>query len=89
MCLLACLLAVAYLTEIHDDALMNLLPQVSSEDLNEGDLEGWDLAVHEDSRQVQLHLETYVHLGEAARRERGDAINNDCRTSHPRLCLAK
>lgn len=51
-----------YLTEIHDNALMNLLPQVSPEDLNEGDLQRGDLAMHEDSRQVKLHLETYVHL---------------------------
>lgn len=41
---------------------MNLLPQVSPEDLNEGDLQCWDLAVHEDSSQIKLHLETDVHL---------------------------
>lgn len=41
---------------------MNLLPQVSPEDLNEGDLQRWDLAVHEDSGQIELHLETDVHL---------------------------
>lgn len=51
-----------YLTEIHDNALMNLLPQVSPEYLNEGDLQCGDLAVHEDSCQVKLHLETHVHL---------------------------
>lgn len=51
-----------YLTEIHDNALMDLLPQVSPEDLNEGDLQRWDLAVHEDSCQVKLHLETHIHL---------------------------
>lgn len=73
-----CLLIVVYLTEIHDDALMNLLPQVSPEDLNEGDLEGWDLAVHEDSSQVQLHLETYVHLQETSRER--DTIKNDCKS---------
>lgn len=50
------------LTKIHDDALMNLLPQVSSEDLNEGDLQCWDLAVHEYSSQIKLHLETDIHL---------------------------
>lgn len=50
------------LTEIHDDALMNLLPQVSSEDLNEGDLQCGNLAVHENARQVELHLETDIHL---------------------------
>lgn len=50
------------LTKIHNNALMNLLPQVSSEDLNEGDLQRWDFAVHEDSGQIELHLETNVHL---------------------------
>lgn len=52
----------AYLTQVHNDALMDLLPQVSSEDLDEGDLQGGDLAMHEDARQVQLHLKAYVHL---------------------------
>lgn len=51
-----------YLTEIHDNALMDLLPQVSPEDLNEGDLQCGDFAVHEDSCQVKLHLETHIHL---------------------------
>lgn len=51
-----------HLTEIHDDALVNLLPQVSPEDLNEGDLQRGDLAVHKDSCQVKLYLETHVHL---------------------------
>ena len=32
------------------------------EDLNEGDLECGDFAVHEDACQVQLHLETHVHI---------------------------
>ncbi len=41
---------------------MNLLPQVSPEDLNEGDLQCGDFAVHEDSCQVKLYLETHVHL---------------------------
>lgn len=46
----------AHLTQVHDDGLVDLLPQVSAEDLDEGDLERRDLAVHEDARQVQLHL---------------------------------
>jgi len=29
---------------------------VSSENLDEGDLEGWDLSVHEDASQVELDL---------------------------------
>jgi hypothetical protein len=36
---------------------------VGAEDLNEGDLEGGDLAVHEDAGEVQLHLEPHVHVG--------------------------
>ena len=39
---------------------------MSPEDLYERDLECGDLAVHEDSCQVELHLETHVHLGERA-----------------------
>ena len=42
---------------------MDLLPQVSAEDLNQGDFERRDLAVHEDSSEVQLDLETNVHVG--------------------------
>ena len=53
-----------YLTEIHDNALVDLLPQVSPEDLDEGDLQSGDLAVHEDASQIKLHLETHVHLQE-------------------------
>ena len=49
--------------QVHDHALVHLLPQVSPEDLDEGYLEGGDLAVHEDARQVQLHLETHIHIG--------------------------
>lgn len=41
---------------------MNLLPQVSPEDLNEGDLQRGDFAVHKDPSQVKLHLETDIHL---------------------------
>ena len=69
--------------QIHDDGLVNLLPQVSTEDLDERDLERRNLAVptspspsailpttknkgrnvHEDTRQIQLHLETNIHIG--------------------------
>ena len=41
---------------------MDLLPQVSSEYLDEGDLQCGDLAMHEDSCQVQLHLRAYIYL---------------------------
>jgi hypothetical protein len=53
---------LAYLTQIHNDALMDLLPQVSSEYLDERDLQRGDLAMHEDTCQVQLHLKAYIHL---------------------------
>ena len=45
-----------------------LLPQVSSENLDEGDLERRDLSVHEDSGQVELDLETDVDVGAVDRR---------------------
>ena len=56
------LLYSTYLAEIHDDALVHFLPQMRSEDLDERDLECRDLAVHENARQVELHLKTNVHL---------------------------
>ncbi len=49
--------------QVHDHTLVHLLPQVSPEDLDQGDLEGGDLAVHEDASQIQLHLEAHVHIG--------------------------
>lgn len=52
----------AHLTQIHDNALMDLLPQVSSENLDEGNLQRGDLAMHEDPCQIQLHLEPNIHL---------------------------
>lgn len=55
-------LLVEDLTEIHDDRLMNLLPQVSTEDLDQRDLQSRNLSVHEDARQVELHLETDIDL---------------------------
>lgn len=41
---------------------MDFLPQVSSENLNEGDLQCGDLAMHENPSQIKLHLETDIHL---------------------------
>mmetsp|Transcript_6268 Transcript_6268/g.11473 ORF Transcript_6268/g.11473 Transcript_6268/m.11473 type:complete len:253 (+) Transcript_6268:2354-3112(+) len=40
---------------------------MGAENLDEGDLQGWDLAMHEDACQVQLHLEAYVHVGSVDR----------------------
>jgi len=55
-------LLVEDLAQVHHDALVDLLPQMRAEDLDVGDLERGDLAVHEDARQVQLHLEADVHV---------------------------
>ena len=49
--------------QVHDDALVDLLPQMGAEDLDEGDLERRDFAVHEDARQVQLDLEAHIDIG--------------------------
>lgn len=51
-----------YLTQVHDNTLMNFLPQVSSEDLNEWDFQCWNLAMHEDSCKVKLNLEANINL---------------------------
>ena len=51
------------LTQIHDHGFVNLLPQVSSEDLDQGDFQGWDFAVHENASEIQLDLETDVDVG--------------------------
>mmetsp|Transcript_62206 Transcript_62206/g.196851 ORF Transcript_62206/g.196851 Transcript_62206/m.196851 type:complete len:1067 (-) Transcript_62206:4174-7374(-) len=56
-------LLVEHLAEIHHDGLVHLLPEMRSHDLDQGDLERGDLAVHEDARQVQLDLETNVDVG--------------------------
>jgi len=53
----------SHLTEIHDDTLMHLLPQMCPEDLDQRDLECRDLAVHEDAGQVELDLEADVDIG--------------------------
>ena len=55
-------LLVKHLAEIHHYTLVDLLPEMGPEYLDEGDLEGRDLAVHEYPSQVKLHLETHIHL---------------------------
>jgi len=42
-------LHVKYLTKIHHYRLVYLLPQVSAENLDQRDLQCWDLAMHEDT----------------------------------------
>ena len=56
-------LLIKHLTQIHNHALMDLLPQVRAEDLDERDLERGDLAVQEDTREIELDLETDVDVG--------------------------
>mmetsp|Transcript_569 Transcript_569/g.1265 ORF Transcript_569/g.1265 Transcript_569/m.1265 type:complete len:352 (-) Transcript_569:2863-3918(-) len=56
-------LEVKHLAEIHDDGLVDLLPEMGPEDLDQRDLQCRNLPVHEDARQVQLHLEAHVHVG--------------------------
>ena len=41
-----------HLTQVHHNALVHFLPQMRTKDLNERNLERWDLAMHEDARQV-------------------------------------
>lgn len=36
--------------------LMNFLPKMGPKDLDQRDLERWDLAVKEDASQIELHL---------------------------------
>jgi len=50
-------------THVHHQRFVDLLPQVRSEDLDKGDLECRNLAVHEDTRKVKLNLETNVDIG--------------------------
>lgn len=50
------------MTDIHDNGLVDLLPKMSSEDLYQGDLQSRDLAMQEDASQIQLNLETDVHI---------------------------
>jgi hypothetical protein len=44
-------LLIEDLTQIHHHRLVDLLPQMSAEDLNEGDLERRDLTVHCEEKQ--------------------------------------
>ena len=42
--------------------LVDLLPEMSSKNLYERNLQRRNLAVHEDARQVELHLEACVSM---------------------------
>ena len=56
-------LRVEHLTQVHDDALVDFLPEMRTEYLDQRDLQSRNLAVHKNTRQVKLHLETDVHVG--------------------------
>ena len=56
-------LLVKYLAQVHNNAFVNLLPQMGTEDLNQVDLQRRYLAVHENSRQIQLDLEADIDIG--------------------------
>ena len=70
-------LLVEHLTQVHHDALVNLLPQMGSEDLDERDLQRRDLTVHEDPGQIELHLETHVHLKQSSVKRK---TSSNCRS---------
>ena len=56
-------LLVENLTQIHDDRLVNLLPQMGTENLDQRDLERRDLSVQEDTSQIELNLKTNINVG--------------------------
>lgn len=41
---------------------MDLLPKMGTEDLDQRDLERWDLAVEEDASQIELHLKSDLQI---------------------------
>ena len=53
---------IKHLSKINHHTLVNLLPQVSSEDLNQGDFQGRNLTMHKNTCQIQLDLETNIYI---------------------------
>ena len=53
---------VEHLTEIHNHRFMDLLPQMGTENLNQRDLQSWNFSMQENTRQIQLDLESDVDL---------------------------
>lgn len=45
------------------DLKLTFLPQMCTEDLDQRNLQCWDLAVHEDTSQIELYLETDIDVG--------------------------
>ena len=70
---------VENVAHIHDDGLVDLLPQVRSEDLNQRNLQRRNFTVHEDAGQVKLDLEPDVYISTVDRGrppERESTIRN-------------
>ena len=70
---------VENVAHIHDDGLVDRLPQVRSEDLNQRNLQRRNFTVHEDAGQVKLDLESDVDISAVDRRrppERESTIRN-------------
>lgn len=51
------------LTQVHHDAFVDFLPKMGPENLNQGDLQGGNLTMHEDTSQIELNLETNINIG--------------------------
>src|SRR5690242_18280404 len=68
---------------------MDLLPQVGTENLNQRDFQGWDLSMHENSRQIQLYLEADVNVCSVDSRrppQRKTTVRNLVQTRTLRVC---
>ena len=61
-------LHVEDLADVHNDRLVDLLPKMGAENLNQRNLQGRYLTVHENSCQVELDLETNIDVGPVDRR---------------------
>ena len=55
-------LLIEHLAQVHGHGLVDLLPEVRAEDLDQRNFESRDLPVHEDAREVELDLEAHVDL---------------------------
>ena len=54
---------VENLAQVHHHRFVDLLPQMSTEDLDQGDLQCRNLAVQENTGQVELDLEANIDVG--------------------------
>ncbi|KAH3663741.1 hypothetical protein OGAPHI_005143 [Ogataea philodendri] len=60
-------LGIQNLTKINHQTLVDFLPQMCSKDLDQRDLESWNLSVKEDTRQIELDQESNVNVGSVDR----------------------